>query len=162
MEFPYSRFESILGIDFGYKDPDAAVYIKHDMDEDIYYLVGAYSAAGTTTDVLAENIKRLMDTFGETDINYADSAAAQSRQDLAVLYDIGSTAAKKDVLAGIEFVHTLIANGRLIIDANLADVIWAIQNYFWKETENGAMRPDHDRASHFNDAIRYAVFSGAI
>lgn len=162
MEFPYSRFESILGIDFGYKDPDAVVYIKHDMDEDIYYLVGAYSAAGTTTDVLAENIKRLIDTFGETDINYADSAAAQSRQDLAVLYDIGSTAAKKDVLAGIEFVHTLIANGRLIIDANLADVIWAIQNYFWKETENGAMRPDHDMASHFNDAIRYAVFSGAI
>ena len=160
MEFPWKQYESIMGIDFGYKDPDAVVYIKHNMDTDIYYIVGRYSASGTTTDVLAENIKRLLDVHGDTDVNYADSAAAQSRQDLAVLYDIGSNAAKKDVLAGIEFVHTLIASGRLVIDSSLDDVIWSIQNYFWRESENGTMRPEHDIASHYNDAIRYAVFSG--
>lgn len=160
MEFPWTRFETLLGVDFGFKDPDAVVSIKHDMDEDIYYLTGAYSEAATTTDILAKNIQAIIDTYGEPDAVYADSAAAQSRQDLAVLYDIPSSAAKKDVLAGIEYVHTLIATGRLIIDERLEDVIWSVQNYFWKESENGTMRPEHTNASHYNDAIRYAVFSG--
>lgn len=160
MEFPWKRFEGIVGIDFGYKDPDAVVYIKRDMEEDIDYIVAGYSAAGTTTDILAQNIQRLIDVHGDPDVIYADSAAAQSRQDLAVLYDIGSTAAKKDVLAGIEYVHTRIANGKLIIDSSLDEVIWSIQNYFWKEAENGVVKPDHDKSSHYNDAIRYALFSG--
>lgn len=160
MDFPWKRFESIVGIDFGYKDPDAVVYIKHDMDDDIYYIIGAYSESRTTTDILASNIKRLFDTYGDPDVVYADSAAAQSRQDLAVLYDIGSSAAKKDVLAGIEYMHTLIASGRLIIDSSLVDVIWSIQNYFWKESNSGEVKPAHEEASHYNDAIRYAIFSG--
>lgn len=161
MDFPYAEFETIYGLDFGFKDPDAVVCFKRHMDTGLVYLVAGFEESGTTTDVLADNIHKLVHERGDPDMFYADSAAAQSRQDLAVLYDIATMPAKKDVLAGINYVGSLIAKKQLIVDESLTDIIWAFKNYFWK-VDSDVAKPEHNEASHYMDAVRYALYSGRI
>ena len=90
-----------------------------------------------------------------------DSSSAQLRQDLAVNFYLPSIASKKDQLANIENMHTLIHQKKLIVDSSLLDIILAIQNYSWK-TDNSVTgnkpRFVHDIHSHPIDAIKYAVY----
>lgn len=161
MYFPFSEFENLYGLDFGFKDPDAVVCFKRHIETGKVYLVAGFEEAGTTTDVLANSIHQLLREQGQADMFYADSAAAQSRQDLAVLYDVATMPAKKDVLAGINYVASLIARKQLIVDQSLTDIIWAFKNYFWK-TDSEVPKPEHNEASHYMDAVRYALYSGRV
>ena len=91
---------------------------------------------------------------------FCDSAAAQFRQDLAVLYDLPSSKAKKSRLDGIAYVQSLVDNDRLIIDASLEHLILMLNNYRWKDNDNLIEpRPEHDIFSHLADALRYALYS---
>lgn len=160
MEFPHKRFETILGLDPGYKDPNAFVVIKYDMQDDIFYIVDSFLKGGITTDVLASMIQQKVDTWG-MDYMVVDSASAQLRQDLAVNYDLPSIGSKKDQLANIEYLHVLINQNKLIVDSSLEELILAFQNYSWKsDTGIAGAKPRfiHDIHSHYIDAVKYPVY----
>lgn len=161
MEFPEKRFETIYGLDPGYKDPNAFCVIKYDMQDDLFYIVDGFMEGGITTDVLAEKILAKDKLWGPMDYMVVDCASAQLRMDLATNFDLPSIGSKKDQLANIENMHTLINQKKLIVDSSLTDVILAIQNYSWK-TDNSVTgnRPRfvHDIHSHYIDCIKYALF----
>jgi hypothetical protein len=94
---------------------------------------------------------------------FIDSAAAQFASDLAYLYDIATTKAKKDVLPGIAYVQTLIQQGRLKVHRSCEHVLGMFQQYRW-DTREGLQRerPHHDKYSHMGDAVRYPLYTYTI
>ena len=101
----------------------------------------------------------MMEHWG-LEVIFIDSAAAQFASDLAYNYDIATTKAKKDVLPGIAYVQTLIAQGRLKVLRNCVHVLEMLDQYRW-DTREGLTRekPKHDKYSHMADALRYALYS---
>ena len=153
------RGEAIAGCDPGYRDSTAWVNIVYDHASDIFYCVEDYLESERTTSQHAEHFRAMMTRWG-VEIVFIDSAAAQFSADLAYNYDIATTKAKKDVLAGIAFVQSLIQQGRLRVLSNCTHVLAMIDQYRWDDREGLTKeRPKHDQYSHMADALRYALYS---
>lgn len=152
-------WESIMGIDPGYRDPTAACIIKYNVDDEKYYIVWEYEEAGKST---AQHAGVLCPAYSEYEVDqvFCDSAAAQFRDDLSAMFDLPSNPAQKSVLDGIAFVQALIEQDRLYIDSRCEKVILALNNYRW-DPKVGLVKekPLHDKYSHMADAIRYGLYS---
>lgn len=153
------RMDVIAGIDIGFKDPTAFVIIAYDFREEKYYVLYDYLDAERTTAEHANIIQALEREYG-IDMIFIDSAAAQTRHDWAMDYDISTISAKKSVLDGIAFVRALTDNDKLIVDEKCSHVLFALDQYQW-DTRNTLLkeRPLHNEASHIADALRYALYS---
>jgi len=149
----------IGGIDMGYKDPTAVCVAVTDGYN--VFIVDEYEMVQKSTEAHAEKIHVLMEKW-DIDMFYIDSAAAQTRADLAMTYDITTIKSNKSVLDGIGFVASLVDNGRLKVDPRCVKCIAALNNYQW-EDKTGLERekPKHNEYSHMADAIRYMLYSYA-
>lgn len=153
------RYERILGIDPGYRDPTGGVLLYYDNDEDEFLCVWDYCVAGKNTAEHAAAFEEVIAEHG-VDMIFIDSAAAQFRMDLATMYDIPSNAANKSLLDGIAYVQTLVEQNKIKVAKNCLHVIDMLKNYRWDPNPNLAKpRPVHDAFSHVADALRYAVYS---
>jgi len=170
LEYPH-RYDKIAGLDMGFRDFTAlAVFgIEEIQDGEMaglnrYYLLEEYFAHKKSTE---EHARRISEFQTKWDIDYLfiDSSAAQTRFDLASTYEIATINAKKSVVDGIGAVGAVIESGRLIVDENCFEAIHAIRNYKWKgKSQEGVwnietQKPEHNRASHMADAIRYAIYT---
>ena len=114
-QFDTSRMDVFAGLDVGFKDPTALCVIAYDWDNDKYYLVDEYMNNERTTEQHAVEIQKLIEKW-DIDYIYIDSAAQQTRFDLAQNYDISTINAKKSVLDGIGHVSAIIDNDKLYVD----------------------------------------------
>ncbi|ASV43479.1 terminase large subunit [Vibrio phage JSF12] len=155
-----TRFETIMGIDHGFRDPTASVVIKYDLEDDIFYVVSEYELNSKTTRVHAERFQRDIDKW-DIDMIFCDSAAAQFRADLAGEYDIASMSAKKDINQGINYVASLLEQDKIIVSHACPKLREMFINYRWdpKTDNTGKERPDHNGYSHLADALRYAIYT---
>lgn len=153
------EWETILSIDPGHKDPTAALILKYNSDTEKFYIVFEYQEAGKSTAQHAAVLVPAYEKY-QVDMVFIDSAAAQTRNDLASMYDLPSNPAQKSVLDGISFVQSVIENDRLYVDSRCTGVIKAITNYRW-DNKVGLTKekPLHDMSSHYCDALRYALYS---
>ena len=153
------RFEIISGIDMGFTDLTVMVVIAYDLIDDKFYIIDEYSDNRQTTEVYASNFQALISAYGIM-INFIDSAAAQTKCDLAMQYDITAVNAKKSKVDGIEYVHSLINQDKLLVNYKCSEVLYGLQNYAW-DTREGLTKPTpiHDRASHSMDALRYGLYT---
>jgi phage terminase large subunit len=156
------RCEVIAGCDPGYRDETAFVVIVYSFDRDQFYIVAEYLQAEKTTAEHAKVFQELCTRWQVGNV-FIDSAAAQFASDLAYLYDIATTKAKKDVLPGIAYVQTLIQQGRLKVHRSCEHVLGMFQQYRW-DTREGLQRerPHHDKFSHMGDAVRYPLYTYTI
>lgn len=153
------KMDIVAGLDLGFKDPTAMCVVGYDYEEDIYYFMDEYYLNEQTTSVHAANIQEMIGKWN-IDYIYIDSAAAQTRYDLARDYDIPTMNANKSVLDGIGFVASLVETGRVIVAPHLKEVLRAFDAYRWDPNPNLVKeKPVHDSASHMADAIRYALYS---
>lgn len=161
------RYEIISGLDLGFRDQTALVVILVEESSDglpMYYIIDEYVATHRSTERHAEEIKHRENLY-DFEFIFADSAAAQSRYDLAATYDISTVGAVKSKIDGIGAVGAVIDNDRLIIHEECVESIYAVRNYKWKgQVEAGAWnieteKTEHNRASHCADAIRYAIYT---
>jgi phage terminase large subunit len=151
--------EAIAGCDPGYRDYTAFVVIIYDQTTDWFWIVDEYLANEATTAEHAEAFKTMCQRWGVETI-FIDSAAAQFASDLAYIYDLASTKAKKDVLPGIAYVQTLVAQGRLKVAPHCTHSLAVFDQYRWDNKEGlQKERPKHDEYSHMADAIRYALYT---
>jgi hypothetical protein len=156
------RCEVIAGCDPGYRDETAFVVIVYSFDRDCFYIVAEYLQAERTTAEHAVVFQQLCQRWQVSNV-FIDSAAAQFASDLAYLYDIASTKAKKDVLPGIAYVQTLIQQGRLKVLRECEHVLGMFQQYRWDNREGLTKeRPLHDKFSHMGDAVRYPLYTYTI
>lgn len=151
--------ETFAGLDPGYKDHTAFVVLTFVPSEDCFYAIDEYMANEVTTNKHAEAISAMRDKY-DVEIIFIDSAAAQMAADFAYTYDIATTKAKKDVLAGIAYVQSLIDNRRLKVHKNCIHLLEALDQYQWSTTTNSTRdKPEHNHASHMADALRYALYT---
>ena len=154
-----SKMDVFAGLDVGYKDPTALCVIAYDWDTGKYYLVDEYLNAERTTEQHAIEIQKLIDRW-DIDFIYIDSAAQQTRFDLAQNYDISTINAKKSVLDGIGHVSSLIDNDNLYVDQECKESLICLDSYQWDPNPNLAReKPKHNMASHMADGLRYALYS---
>ena len=153
------RGEAFAGCDPGYRDATAWVNVVYDPDQDTYWCVEDYLESERTTAQHAVDFHRMMEQWG-LEVVFIDSAAAQFASDLAYSHDIATTKAKKDVLAGIAYVQTIIQQGRLRVLSRCTHVLEMLDQYRW-DTRDTLTRekPKHDRYSHMADALRYALYN---
>lgn len=153
------RMDVIAGLDVGYRDPTAFCVIAYDYDEDKYYLVDEYYDSERTTEQHAVEIQKLISKW-DIDYIFIDSAAQQTRFDLAQQYDISTNNAKKSVLDGISRVEQIIDNDKLIVDQHCNETLACLDQYQWDPNPNLLReKPKHNMASHMADALRYALYS---
>lgn len=153
------RYETIMGLDPGYKDHTGGVVLKYDSEDNKFYAVWDYQKNELTTAQHASKFYEAYERYS-VDMVFCDSAAAQFRQDLAVLHDLPSAPSVKSVLDGIGYVQSLVENDRLIVDSSCEDLIMMLKNYRWDPNEALLKpRPVHDKYSHLADALRYALYS---
>ena len=158
-ELDVSKFDVFAGLDVGYKDPTAFCVIAYDWDNEKFYLVDEYMNAERTTEQHALEIQTLIDKW-DIDYIYIDSAAQQTRFDLAQNYDISTINAKKSLLDGIGHVAGIVDNEKLLIDQRCKESLYSIESYQWDPNPNLVReKPKHDRSSHMADAMRYALYS---
>lgn len=156
-DFDTRGMDIIAGLDVGFKDPTAFVVIAY--DEDKYYVIEEYYAAERTTEEHAEYLRKIIDER-EVDYCFIDSAAQQTRFDLAQNYDITTTNAKKSVLDGIGMVASLVDNDKLIVHQSCTETLRSLDQYRWDPNPNLIReKPVHDSSSHMADALRYALYS---
>jgi phage terminase large subunit len=155
-----NRFDVIAGLDLGFRDDTAMPVILVKSREDgrlNFYIVDEYMQHHKDTASHAKYIGNLYEKY-EIDYIYADPAAAQTIYDLASIYDIPSVKANKNKLEGIGMVASLIEHDQVFVSVNCVEVIYALRNYKWKSGVEKET-PEHDRASHMADAIRYAIYT---
>ena len=158
-ELDTSKMDVFAGLDVGYKDPTAFCVIAYNWDNQKFYLLDEYMNAERTTEQHAIEIRTLIDKY-DIDYIYIDSAAQQTRFDLAQNYDISTINAKKSLLDGIGHVAGIVDNDKLIMDQRCAESQYSIESYQWDPNPNLIKeKPKHDRSSHMADAIRYALYS---
>jgi len=170
LEYPH-RFDKIAGLDIGFRDFTAMAVIG--VEEIVageleglnrYYILEEYFDHKKSTEDHAAAVYKLQQKW-DIDFIFIDSAAAQTRYDLAAMYDIATINAKKSVPDGIGSVGAVVESGRLLVDENCFEVIHAMRNYKWKgQALDGVwnietQKPEHNRASHMADAIRYAIYT---
>lgn len=151
-------FEIIGGVDVGFRDDTACVIIAYHYTSGTYYVIDEYKENEKTTATHASALRALMDRWG-VDYLYIDSAAAQTRHDLAMDYDISTINAKKSILDGIGFVAGLVDNGKLVVDPSCKYVLEAFDGYQWETDTTKDEKTKKNHARHMADALRYALYS---
>lgn len=158
-QFDTSKMDVFAGLDVGFKDPTALCVIAYDWDEDKYYLVDEYMNNERTTEQHAVEIQKLIERW-DIDYIYIDSAAQQTRFDLAQNYDISTINAKKSVLDGIGHVSAIVDNDKLYVDQECKEALKCLDAYQWDPNPNLMKeKPKHNMASHMGDGLRYALYS---
>ena len=154
-----SKMDVFAGLDVGYKDPTALCVIAYDWDEDKYYIVDEYFNSERTTEQHAIEIQKLINRW-DIDYIYIDSAAQQTRFDLAQNYDILTINAKKSVLDGIGHVSGVVENDKLYVDQECKQSLACLDAYQWDPNPNLIKeKPKHNMASHMADGLRYGLYS---
>ena len=151
--------EIFAGLDIGFRDPTACCVCGYSPSDDIVYVLDEYWDAEKTTNKHASELRRLIDKW-DIEVIFIDSAAQQTRFDLAQTYDIATTNATKSVTDGIGYVGSLVDNNRVKVMSECTEVLYSLDAYQWDPNVNLIKeKPKHDRSSHMADALRYGIYS---
>lgn len=153
-------------IDFGATDPNAVSFIGVDRDGVIHIFDEIYISDIRTSE-LAELIKQ-KSAHRYFVATYADSAAKQSILDLG-MYGIHSIPVKKNlaaketgsrqwIISGIDRVHQLLKENKIIIHPRCKATIKEFMSYSWRKDRLGeAVNLPEDKNNHLMDEIRYFI-----
>lgn len=158
-------WRKVRGLDFGYNDPTACVWVARDRDNRFYVYDEHYRDQTLIADHVKAINKRDWDYiqpwYGPT---YSDHDA-QCRGEYAI-QGIPCTPSRKAINPGIELLRSLMmvkGDGRpqLYIFSNCENLIREIQGYRWAEGTASRNAKDEplDVANHAIDAMRYAIYS---
>lgn len=158
-ELDFRDMDIIGGIDIGFRDPTAFCVIAYDHDTCMYYVLAEYLDNEALTSTHAKRVLSMEEQYG-IDMIFIDAAAAQTRFDWAMEYDLSTINAKKSRLDGIAAVGRVIDDDRLIVDDACQEVLKSLDQYQWKQDTNLEQeKPVHNSACHMADALRYAIYS---
>ncbi len=157
--YPQDITEFFAGMDPGYRDETAFIVLGYSPSEDCFYVVDEYLRKEATTDKHADAFRVLIDKW-QIETIFMDPAAAQFGADLAYIYDIATTKAKKQVLEGIAYCQSIVDTSRLKVMSSCEHTLAALDQYQWDPSETLLIeRPLHNFASHMADAMRYALYT---
>lgn len=139
-----------IGIDPGSRNFGAVLVC---VNADGIFIVDCFNASNKSTVFVAEKLKQWEENYNITEM-YTDSAAAQTRVDLAQLHHLSFRNSNKDIDAGLNSIR--LFKDRIFIntqaqDADLFVKQWSLYSYN-EQTGKPKKRDDH-----MLDALRYVV-----
>lgn len=159
----------IVGIDIGWSDSTAAVYIYRTSRG--YYIEDAYSKNFETTEnhVIAYREKE-QGLLGEVDMRFGDPAAAQTLNDYNLTYDYFVSPAKNDRAESIAHINMLFSPSgverkpRLFINKKLEELIRQVKRIRRKSGVSLSAKDPFikdSQGTHWDliAALRYAIYS---
>ncbi len=145
----------IRGVDFGYNNPFAVIWIAEDLNTGIFYIFKEFKKS--SMDI--EDIYRVLSQEPYI-ITYADPSSKETLEYLRKK-GINIREAKKDVMAGILQVSAMFKSGKLKVFENCKLTIDELNMYQFETDKAGNVldkpRKEHD---HLMDALRYAIYTG--
>jgi len=153
LELP-SNWRRIIGMDFGYNNPMAAVWLAVDNDGNVYAYREYYERRKLPQDV-ASDLARL--SKGEQiDAILVDPSAPVL---IEVLRRQGFNAipANNTVKEGIAAVTGLLREKRLFFFRGLSNTLDEIESYHWKKVNDQIKEEPEKEYDHAMDALRYAI-----
>ena len=150
----------VVGVDYGYTDPFAAVRVELDADRRAHVASEVYQTRMQQSDMI-DAVRSIADG---ADAVYYDSAAPQLGQ---AMRDAGLPAAPcrkgpGSINAGILRVSQRLrvaddGRPRLTVSPNCTHTIGEFESYEWRESNGNLRDAPRDLNNHAMDAIRYAV-----
>ncbi len=160
VDFKPDYLDYVIGLDIGFRDPTACVVVglyESPNGSICGNILEVWEDSGKSTAQIATRLRETMDYY-KAECIYIDSAAAQTRYDLAEIYDITCINADKSVVDGIGFLNTLFQQDRLSVCESCTQGITTIRNLVW-DKKSKLEKLLHNKYIHVADAIRYAVYS---
>lgn len=160
VDFKPDYLDYVIGLDVGFRDPTACVVVglyESPNGSICGNILEVWEDSGKSTAQIATRLRETMDYY-KAECIYIDSAAAQTRYDLAEIYDITCINADKSVVDGIGFLNTLFQQDRLSVCESCTQGITTIRNLVW-DKKSKLEKLLHNKYIHVADAIRYAVYS---
>lgn len=148
----------IIGVDFGYNNPTAAIWMAISPDN-VMYIYREYYERHKLPDESANDIKRL--SMGERiDGVYCDPSEPASIEQFRRV-GLPATVAKNAVKEGIDNVIAGLKSNRLFVFKGVSNLLDEIENYRWKEHNDKIDDEPEKEYDHAVDALRYAVMANA-
>ena len=149
----------IMGVDDGYTDDLASIVVGYNNEN--YAVLDAFKLNRASIEEKAKRIREHKEQYNVEHI-FVDDGAAQLIAELSIRNLPAYKAGKGSVRDGINYVHGIIAAGKVKFDAEKAKPVFnALKAYRWKANadKSAAPQPHHDQNSHYADALRYALFT---
>jgi phage terminase large subunit-like protein len=150
------HWRRIMGVDFGWSAPTAAVWLAHDVASDVVYLTDTYAVSERTPTEHAEAFK----LHGLCPAVCDPAGQAASQRDGASLIELYANAGLHFTLADNTVEHGLMVmlerlrQGKFKVFADLPD--WWAEFRTYSRDAKGKVVKQHD---HLMDATRYALIS---
>lgn len=142
-----------VGVDFGWEHPGVFCLFGEGVDGNIY-LLREWSAKHRPIDKWIAIGGELTEKYGDINL-YCDSARPDLIYDMQVA-GLRAINARKDVVAGIAAVATLLKTRRLfVVRDNIEEFDREIDVYAWKEGKDEPVKEKDDCM----DAMRYGIYS---
>ena len=151
-----STWRRVIGVDFGYNNPTAAVWLAIS-PEGVIYVYREYYKRGKLPEESGMDIKQL--SRGEhIQIMACDPSEPAAIERFRRL-DMPARAADNSVMEGIETVISAIRAGRFYVFRNLPNLLDEIEQYRWKEKQDDIKDEPVKEYDHLMDALRYAMMA---
>ena len=151
--------ETICGVDFGYTNPTAILYIKKDGDNN-YWIVDEFYKSGQTTAQIIDIIRAY-----SPNVVYADPEAPDKIEELkrAGLNVREVTKGKGSLEAGIDKIRELLKQNRIKINKKCKNLINEFETYRYAEKRGEGNEPEKPikENDHALDALRYVITMNA-
>jgi len=153
LELP-SNWRRIIGMDFGYNNPMAAVWLAIDDDGNVYAYREYYERRKLPQDV-ASDLARL--SKGEQiDAILVDPSAPVLIEELR-RQGFNAISANNAVKEGIAAVTGLLREKRLFFFRGLSNTLDEIESYHWKKVNDQIKEEPEKEYDHAMDALRYGI-----
>ena len=143
----------VIGLDFGFTNPTAAIVVAFDGDDKAYALDELYKRRLTPDDLVVA-VRELADRYRPESIICDPSEPGQ----IEALRRAGLPASPsrvRSVIEGIRDIQSRLAGGRLIVSPQCANLIAEFETYVWNDRKDAPVKAN----DHALDALRYALSS---
>ena len=163
------RFKIIVGLDFGFNDPCAAIFIAK--KDKIYYVLDEISISGISYTEFANMIKQVL--FSRKEYSNAENITyfADPSEKQAVA-EFGSKGIQpivpglNDIRDGIRTTTSLMRGKRLFFNPGLSSLFTEFEMYHYPPVEGTRFEVVKevpvDKDNHLLDAIRYALHTDSV
>lgn len=151
--------EYVMGIDWGWTNPLALLYIGVDYDDNYYILDEFYKSKQHIDDSLRQQLDSKGWDRRKLSYCYADT---NNPENILRMRNIGYNvlSAKKDVIEGISLTNAHFKNRRIKVHHRCINTIKELESYSWKMTSSGLSKDDPIKEDdHLCDALRYVIYT---
>ena len=149
-----TEWNKYRGVDFGFNNPFAVIWIAENPKTGEYYIYKEFKKSNMDIEDMYHVLSKEPDL-----ITYADPASKEVLESLKKR-GIRIRPAKKDVLAGISYVHSLFKSRKLKVFKSCKLTIDELETYQWETDRAGNVidKPKKEN-DHLLDGLRYCLFT---